>query len=275
MSMEEFGKNILSLRQNANMTQEELALRMGVTPQAISKWERGQSLPDITLFAQLCRALNVSADILLGLESKNDEKIGSSNYSEEVLKNLRFCLEPLVLSFGKDLVQIFLENDYMGSVAKLRIQLSWEGILLPVVRLRDDLELEPDEFVVKVYDKILYRERVPKMDGTVLEYMIQVLGRIVRENYGEVLSRDLMKDLTDNLKLSHPALIAGIIPEKISYGLLQEVYKQFLARGNSPQYLPKLIENLENDLYTNPEISVEQMVEQVCMRLSRLSYDVN
>ena len=132
-----------------------------------------------------------------------------------------------------------------------------------------------DEFVVKVYDKILYRERVPKVDGTVLEYMIQVLGRIVRENYGEVLSRDLMKDLTDNLKLSHPALIEGIIPEKISYGLLQEVYKQFLDRENLPKYLPKLIENLENDLYTNPEISVEQLVEQACMRLSRLSYDVN
>lgn len=275
MSMEESGKSILNLRQNANMTQEELALRMGVTPQAISKWERGQSLPDITLFAQLCKALNVSADILLGLENKSDEKSSSGNYSEEVLKNLRYCLEPLVLSFGKDLVQIFLENDYMGLVAELRIQLSWEGILLPVVRLKDDLKLEPDEFVVKVYDKVLYRERVPKVDGAVLEHMIQILGRIVRENYGEILSRDLMKDLTDNLKLSHPALIEGIIPEKISYGLLQEVYRHFLARGNSPKYLSKLIENLENDLYTNPEISAEQLVERVCRRLSRLSYDVN
>ena len=43
MNIENFGKKILSIRQNANLTQEELALRMGVTPQAISKWERGGS----------------------------------------------------------------------------------------------------------------------------------------------------------------------------------------------------------------------------------------
>ena len=40
MNTENFGKKILSIRQNANLTQEELALRIGVTPQAISKWER-------------------------------------------------------------------------------------------------------------------------------------------------------------------------------------------------------------------------------------------
>ena len=49
MNTESFGKKILSIRQNANLTQEELALRMGVTPQAISKWERGDSMPDIPL----------------------------------------------------------------------------------------------------------------------------------------------------------------------------------------------------------------------------------
>ena len=43
MNTENFGKKILSIRQNANLTQEELALWMGVTPQAISKWERGGS----------------------------------------------------------------------------------------------------------------------------------------------------------------------------------------------------------------------------------------
>ena len=39
MNLEEFGKKISNLRQNANLTQDDLATRMGVTPQAISKWE--------------------------------------------------------------------------------------------------------------------------------------------------------------------------------------------------------------------------------------------
>ena len=269
MNTEEFGKSILSLRQNANMTQEELALRMGVTPQAISKWERGQSLPDLSIFIELCKALNVSADTLLGLENRETEKDAADSYPEEVLKNLRFSLEPLVLSFGKDLVQAFLDGDYMGLVAEQRVKLSWEGILLPVVRLRDDLELEPCEFVVKTYDKILYREKIEEPDETVLEHMTQILGSVVKEHYGELLNRDLIKDLTDNLTRNYPALIEGIVPEKISYGLLQEVYKLFLARGNSPKYLPKVIESLENTLYANHEMSVEQLTEQICKQLER------
>ena len=269
MNMEEFGKSILGLRQNANMTQEELALRMGVTPQAISKWERGQSLPDISIFTELCRALNESADKLLGLENKEAKKGGADSYPEDVLKNIRFSLEPLVLSFGEELVQIFLDGDYMVLVAKQRVELSWEGILLPVVRLRDDLKLEPDEFVIKIYDRICYRESVPEVDGTVLEHMIQVLGNAVRDNYGELLNRDLMKALTDNLKRSFPTLIEGVVPEKISYGLLQEVYKGYLKRGNSPKNLPKVIESLENALYANPGISVEQLTEQICKGLGQ------
>lgn len=43
MNTEDFGKKILSSRQNSNLTQEELALRMEVTLQAISKWERGRA----------------------------------------------------------------------------------------------------------------------------------------------------------------------------------------------------------------------------------------
>ena len=269
MNMEEFGKSILNLRQNANMTQEELALRMGVTPQAISKWERGQSLPDLSIFTELCKALNVSADKLLHLEDSGTEKSTSDSYPEEVLKNLRFSLEPLVLSFGKDLVQAFLDGDYMGLVAEQRVKLSWEGILLPVVRLRDDMELEPCEFVIKIYDKILYRENIQETDETVLEHMIRILGSVVKEHYGELLNRDMVKDLTDNLKRSYPALIEGIIPEKIPYGLLQEVYRNFLERGNSPKYLPKVIEYLEEALYINPAVSPEQLTEQICRRLER------
>lgn len=280
INMEAFGKKISGIRQNANMTQEELALRMGVTPQAISKWERGQSLPDISIFAQLCRALDKSADMLLGLGERGGAETDSSDvYTDEILKNLRCSLEPLMLMFGKDLLQTFLEGDYAELIAGQRQKLSREGILLPVVRLKDQLRLEADEYVITAYDRVVYQERVETIDGDTLEHIIQSLGRAVKENYGKLLSRDLVKDLTDNLKLRYPAVIEGVVPEKISYGLLQEVLKIFLSRGNSPMYLPRVIESLESALYQHQDASIEQLAERVCADLetsdniSRIIYE--
>ena len=272
MNTEDFGKKILNLRQNANMTQEELALRMGVTPQAISKWERGQSLPDISLLAELCKALNVSADLLLGLERRNesvssDVSMYPQVYSEEVLENLRYRLEPLALIFSMDLVPLFVDGDYMERVSKLRIELSRDGILMPVIRLRDDMRLESNEFMVMTYDRVLFRDKVENVDDSVMERMFCAVERAVRENYGLILNRDLVKVMTDNLKLRYPALIEGVVPEKISYGLLQEVLKIFLARGNYPMYLHKVIESLETALYKNPDASIEALAEQVCADL--------
>ena len=263
MNMESFGKKISSMRQNANMTQEGLALRMGVTPQAVSKWERGQSLPDISIFTELCRALNASADLLLGLGEKDSREMNDN----EILKNLRCSLAPLALLFGKDLVRTFLDSPYAELIFEQRRKLSWEGILLPVITLRDELRLEADEYVITAYDRVLYREKVEAINGDTLEHIIQTLGHVVKENYGKLLSRDLVKSLVDNLKLQYPVLIEGVVPEKISYGLLQEVLKIFLSKGNSPMYLPKVIESLESALYRNPDASVEQLAEQVCADL--------
>ena len=88
MNTENFGKKILSIRQNANLTQEELALRMGVTPQAISKWERGQGLPDISILSDLCRLLNVSADVLLGLDYKNFTEDNDAKTQDVILQKI-------------------------------------------------------------------------------------------------------------------------------------------------------------------------------------------
>ena len=59
------GQIINSTRQNKGMTQEEFASRLGVTPQAVSKWERGLGMPDIALVEGICRILGISANELL------------------------------------------------------------------------------------------------------------------------------------------------------------------------------------------------------------------
>ena len=54
------GDKILKLRKENNITQEQLANMVGVTAGAVSKWENGNSTPDITLLAPLARALDTS-----------------------------------------------------------------------------------------------------------------------------------------------------------------------------------------------------------------------
>jgi len=63
------GKAIAELRKQKNMTQMELADRMGVSYQAVSNWERGNSMPDISKLEDLARALDVTIDQLLGNEA--------------------------------------------------------------------------------------------------------------------------------------------------------------------------------------------------------------
>ena len=70
------GMNIRAARKKKGFTQEELALQVGVTSQAVSRWESGAGLPDISMIVPLARILSVSADTLFGLEeTKQDEAI--------------------------------------------------------------------------------------------------------------------------------------------------------------------------------------------------------
>ena len=63
------GKKIKQARIDRNMTQMNLADVMGVSYQAVSNWERGNSMPDISKLGDLCAALQITVDELLGIES--------------------------------------------------------------------------------------------------------------------------------------------------------------------------------------------------------------
>lgn len=62
---ETIGNRIAKHRKVKSMTQEELANALGVSSQAVSKWENDASCPDISLLPQLCRILGITADELL------------------------------------------------------------------------------------------------------------------------------------------------------------------------------------------------------------------
>lgn len=66
--MNNIGKIIREEHLNKNMKQEELAQLIGVTQDSISLWENGKRIPDTQYIILLCKALDISADYLLGLE---------------------------------------------------------------------------------------------------------------------------------------------------------------------------------------------------------------
>ena len=79
------GKIIKELREKEQLTQMDLAEKLGVTDKAISKWETGKGLPDITLIEPLSKALKVSViELMNGEHIANHNKVGNmlkSNFS--------------------------------------------------------------------------------------------------------------------------------------------------------------------------------------------------
>ncbi len=80
----EVAKKIRTARLAKNMTQMALADEMGVSFQAVSNWERGNSLPDIGKLPDLCRILDISLTELLGEEQKETKTVEKLINEEEV-----------------------------------------------------------------------------------------------------------------------------------------------------------------------------------------------
>ena len=64
------GKKIAEVRRRSRLTQNDLAVKVGVTAQAVSKWEQGKSCPDIAILDEIADALGISLFELLGMEKR-------------------------------------------------------------------------------------------------------------------------------------------------------------------------------------------------------------
>lgn len=83
MNQEKIGNFIARNRKQKKLTQEQLAEKLGVSVNAISKWERGLNMPDVSLFKSLCKELDFNVNELL-----SGEKIDHDNYLSCAEKNL-------------------------------------------------------------------------------------------------------------------------------------------------------------------------------------------
>lgn len=70
---ESFGQRFLRLRKESKLTQEDVAKRLNITAQSVSKWENDNSYPDISLLNDIAEIFNITVDELLGREVRKTE----------------------------------------------------------------------------------------------------------------------------------------------------------------------------------------------------------
>lgn len=95
----DFGKFIAKKRKEKNMTQKDIAENLYISVQAVSKWERGQSLPDISLLMPLAKILDVNLVNLL--EAKEDEEEKDPIETENLLEKILLINEEKTMDMGK------------------------------------------------------------------------------------------------------------------------------------------------------------------------------
>lgn len=90
-----FGSFLAQLRREKGMTQKELAACLYVSDKAVSKWERGLSVPDISLLVPLAEQLNVTvAELLQGCRVEEEQRFTRGETEELIRKALTFSAEP-------------------------------------------------------------------------------------------------------------------------------------------------------------------------------------
>ncbi len=92
MDQLKIGKFIAECRKKVNLTQMQLAEKLGITDKAISKWERGLAMPDSSIMLELCDILGISVNELLSGEKINMENSNQKN-------------EQLLLDMSKEIEQ--------------------------------------------------------------------------------------------------------------------------------------------------------------------------
>ena len=106
MNQEKIGLFIAKMRKKKNLTQQELANKLGVTDKAISNWENGRRMPDVSLYKDLCKELDISLNELINgeiepkemtRESIDNTIIKTLNYNEENKKKLNKIIKILIL----------------------------------------------------------------------------------------------------------------------------------------------------------------------------------
>lgn len=141
------GETIRKYRKEKNMTQDEVAKRIGVTAPAVNKWEKGNTMPDISLLSPLARLFGISVDELLTHEEELPN-IEANRIAQEVYEKLKTEDYNTAFLWAKEQVE-----KYPNSMTLLL----WTTQMLDSYRITEEMTIasEYDDYIKQCYTRVL------------------------------------------------------------------------------------------------------------------------
>lgn len=240
------GENIRKYRKLRGFTQEELACKLGVTSQAVSRWEAGNGMPDISFIVPIAQNLGITTDILFGME----DNICDKEMLDKIKANVAKMKE--TDNSGKGLVKICeyikteIENDptcyelfvmYVEYAACISAKVDFEGFLKDEPEKWEKLKNEAVRKAIVAIKHAKDRKLIDKAHFTVAWIYIHC------NEYDE--AREHIEAL--------PSLRTNMIQERI-------LDKLALFEGGPEQDFEKLKEIMENSMDKYMEAIAAKMI---------------
>lgn len=191
MDSKKVGEFIYKERKKCNMTQAQLAKRLNVTSQAISKWENGRGLPDIELLKSLSEIFEVNIDEILNGEEKSKKTHNKTKYLLIILFLIILFLGVYLLKFSQNnnftFSKIASDNHLFTIKGVMAYNKNKKSIYISEINYADS-----DEPEYKSIECILYES-----NGNI-EKKISSLSSISKNDSLSLLS-ELLKDLEFNI----------------------------------------------------------------------------
>ena len=245
--------------------------------------------------------------VLVILSQKVKAKAGEAKIEEEVEKEETEAQEirkpenvvsllnvdPIELEFGYGIIPLADVNqggDLLDRVVMIRRQIALElGAVVPIIRLRDNIQLNPNQYIIKIKGiqvsegEILFdhymamnpgyveeeitgiptfepsfhlpaiwitegqRERAESLGYTVVDppsIIATHLTEVIRQHIAELLTRQDVQNLINNIKDNNSALVDELVPKLLSIGEIQKVLQNLLSEGISIRDLVTIFETL-------------------------------
>ena len=256
----------------------------------------------------------------MSVEHIEEEAAASETEAEEIRKPENvvslLSVDPIELEFGYGIIPLADVNqggDLLDRVVMIRRQIALElGTVVPIIRLRDNIQLNPNQYIIKIKGiqvaegEILFdhymamnpgfvedqitgiptfepsfhlpaiwitesqRERAESLGYTVVDppsIIATHLTEIIRTHIAELLTRQDVQNLVDNVKENNPVLVDELVPKLLGIGEIQKVLQNLLAEGISIRDLLTIFETLADHATTSRDTDV--LTEYVRQSLKR------